>query len=248
MTEPRPDLPEADYSPMDPDYLLDELQEAQVRAAQAERALARLQGSLTTQVGQLVIDAGQSPARLIALPFALVRMRRSRRQLRRRRSAQPVLSVDVAPRDVSLRWNAERLLLPRRTVTRDDRPTLVVIAPEPVAQALAARAHVSIAMPHDAASLVRSLDPDAVIVHAHAGPPGSPWFPLGTPGEAVRERSLIELRDVCRRLGRPIVLLSDPITAPGLTAFAETCDRDIDVSQTPRVLDLIADLIGGSHG
>lgn len=247
MTEPRPDLPDSDYSPMDPDHLLDDLEATQERAAQAERALARMQGSFTMAVGQLVIDAGQSPRRMLALPFALLRMRRSRRRLRAQRASRPVRSFTPRTRDASLAVHAERVLLPRRALTADTRASLVVIGPSVFQASLAPRAHVSAAMPQDAAALVRVLDPDAVIIHAGAGEPGSPWFPLGDPGEAVHERVLIDVRDECRRVGRPIVLLADPVNAPGLTAFGGTCTRVLDVTDSDRVLDLIADLIDGPH-
>ena len=253
MTDPRPELAESsdrdetDADPWDADPLLDDVEAAQERAAQAERALARVQGSFTMAVGQLVIDAGQSPRRMLALPFALLRMRRSRRSLRTQRASRPVRPSTLRARDASLTINAKRMLLPRRALTSDARASLVVIGPSAFQAALARRAHVSAAMPQDAAALVRSLDPDAVLVHAGAGEPGSPWFPLGDPGEAVRERVLIKVRDECRRLGRPIVLLADPVAAPGLTAFAETCTRVLDVRDSEQVLDLITDLIDGPH-
>jgi len=247
MSDPRPDLPDSEYSPMDPGHLLDDLEAAQDRAAQAERALARVQGSFTMAVGQLVIDAGQSPRRMLALPFALLRMRRSRRSLRAQRASRPVSSFTPRPRDASLAVNAERVLLPRRALTSDARISLVVVGPSGFRASLAARAHVSAAMPQDAVALVRTLDPDAVLVHAGVGEPGSPWFALGDPGEAVRERVLVAVRDECRRLGRPIVLLADPVAAPGLAAFAETCTRILDVADSDHVLDLITDLIDGPH-
>lgn len=224
---------------------LEDLEAALERADRAERALARLQGSFTMTVGRLVVDAGQSPRRLIALPFALLRMRRSRRQLRGRRAARPVRSFTPHLRDASLTHHAERMLVPRRALTTDTRPSLVVIGPPAFRESLAGSAHVSAAQPHDATALVRALDPDAVLIHAHAGRPGSPWAPLGEPGEAVREAVLVDVREACRRLGRPVVLLADPLTSPGLVAFAAICDRVIDVDDDDRVLTLIADLLDG---
>ena len=222
----------------DPD-LLERLREADSRADQAERQLARLQGSFTMTVGQLVIDAGQSPRRLMMLPFTLLRMRRNRRALRAMKASEPTKELKVPLRDSGLGANPSRLLLPRRAVTVDERPSYVIIGPPGLAKALQPHAHVSAALPHDAPGLVRALDPDAVIVHAHAGHDDGPWAPLGEPGEAVRESVLVAVRDMCRKLGRPIVLIHDPTSAPGLTPFADTCDLVVDVGeeeQLPRLL------------
>lgn len=210
--------------------LEDLLEEALARADQAERALTRAQGSFAMTVGQLVIDAGQSPRQLLALPFTLLRMRRSRRATRASRPASSDAPVVLTPRDRSLTSSPSRVLLPRRAVTSDDRPSVVMIAPAPVVDSWRERAHASLALPHDASGLVRAIDPDAVVVHAHAGAPVSPWYPLGEPGEAVRERCLVAVRDTCRRLGRPIVLLHDPVRAPGLDPFAQTCDLVLDIT------------------
>ena len=229
----------------DPD-LLERLQQANLRADQAERHLARLQGSFTMTVGQLVIDAGQSPRRLMALPFTLLRMRRNRRALRARRSRPPTEESPIPLRDSGLGTNPGRLLLPRRVVTRDRRPSYVIIGPPRLSSLLDQRAHVSVALPHDAPGLVRALDPDAVIVHAHAGKEDGPWVPLGEPGEAVRESVLVAVRELCRTLGRPIVLVHDPTNAPGLTPFAGTCDGVVDVGDEERLPDLLEQLVGHS--
>lgn len=217
--------PEAEGSP-----LQDELMQAIERAERAERALARTQGSFTMTVGQLVIDAGQSPRQLLALPFTLLRMRRSRRAVRAQRRTTESTSTPVAPRDVTLLGNPTRVLLPRRTVTTDARPSIVMIAPPQVVEAWRVDAHVSVALPQDATALARAIDPDVFVVHAHAGAPGSPWHPLGEPGEAARERVLVAVREICGRLGRPIVLLHDPVRAPGLDPFAGTCDLVLDIN------------------
>ena len=227
----------------DPDFL-DRLREADARADQAERALARLQGSFTMTVGQLVIDAGQSPRRLLMLPFVLLRMRRNRRALRAMKASRPAKEPKVQLKDSSLGTNPGRLLLPRRVVTLDERPSYVVIGTPRLAGLLQPHAHVSAALPHDALGLVRALDPDAVIVHAHAGRENAAWTPLGEPGEAVRESVLVSVRDMCRKLGRPIVLLNDPVSAPGLAPFAATCDVVLDVAEEDRLPDLLDELVG----
>ena len=205
--------------------LLDALEEARTRAEDAERSLARLQGSFTMTVGQLVIDAGQSRRQLFALPVTLLRMRRSRRATRATATQRVESTTVLEPRDASLRVGSHRLLLARRSVTLDTLPSIVLIGPAEFARAFAGRAHVSPALPHNASDLVRALDPDLVLVHAHAGTPDSVWFPLGEPGEAVRERAVIDVRETARRLGRPLVLIHDPVRAPGLNAFAATCDH-----------------------
>lgn len=229
--------------------LLESLADARERADRAERALARAQGSFAMTVGQLVIDAGQSPRRMLALPFSLLRMRRSRRAQRAGRPPASADSIVLPPRDLTLMSNPTRVLLPRRVATADARPSLVVIAPPGVIAALRIEAHVSAAAPQDAGSLVRALDPDAVVVHARTGVPGSAWYPLGEPGEAVRERVLVEVRDACRRIGRPIVLLHDPVFAPGLDPFAATCDLVLDLTAddtaAPAIVAAIADLNQG---
>jgi hypothetical protein len=76
------------------------------------------------------------------------------------------------------------------------------------------------------------------------GQPGTPWFPLGEPGEAVRERTLLEIRAMCKRLGRPLLIVTDPSCAPGLTEFARGCDRSINVSDATSAQSLIAELMG----
>jgi hypothetical protein len=150
----------------------------------------------------------------------------------------------MSGRDVGLSTNPARVLTPRRTVTTDDRPSIIAIAPPEVIDAFGGFAHVSQAWPHDAVELVRALDPDGVIVHAHVGQPGTPWFPLGEPGEAVRERTLLEIRAMCERLGRPLLIVTDPSCAPGLTEFARGCDRSINVSDATSAQRLIAALMG----
>ena len=159
--------------------MADAIASANERAERAELALARARGSLPMTIGQLVIDAGQSPKRLLALPFILLRIRKSRRAGRSRLAARPEPAVVMSGRDVGLSSNPARVLTPRRTVTTDDRPSIIAIAPPEVIDALRGFAHVSQAWPHDAVELVRVLDPDGVIVHAHAGQRGTPWFPLG---------------------------------------------------------------------
>lgn len=210
--------------------LEDRLEDALARADQAERALARAQGSFVMTVGQLVIDAGQSPRQLLALPFTLLRMRRSRRATRASRPPSIHAPVVLTPRDLSLVSSPSRVLLPRRAVTCDDRASVVMIAPAAVVDSWRGVAHVSVALPHDASALVRAIDPDVVVVHAHAGAPDSPWYPLGEPGEAVRERVLVAVRDTSLRLGRPVVLVHDPVRAPGLDPFAQGCDLVLDVT------------------
>jgi hypothetical protein len=224
--------------------MADAIEAANERAERAERALARTQGSLPMTIGQLVIDAGQSPKRLLALPFTLLRIRKSRRAGRSRLAERPEPAVVMSGRDVGLSTNPARVLTPRRTVTTDDRPSIIAIAPPEVIDALGGFAHVSQAWPHDAVELVRALDPDGVIVHAHVGQPGTPWFPLGEPGEAVRERTLLEIRAMCERLGRPLLIVTDPSCAPGLTEFARGCDRSINVSDATSAQRLIAVLTG----
>ena len=65
----------------------------------------------------------------------------------------------------------------------------------------------------------------------------------------VRERVLVEVRDACRRLGRPIVLLHDPVFAPGLDPFAATCDLVLDLTaddtEAPTIVAAIDDLSQG---
>jgi hypothetical protein len=153
----------------------------------------------------------------------------------------------MSGRDAGLSTSPARVLTPRRTVTTDDRPSIIAIAPPEVIDALGGFAHVSQAWPHDAVKLVQVLDPDGVIVHAHAGQPGTPWFPLGEPGEAVRERTLLEIRAMCERLGRPLLMVTDPSRAPGLTAFARGCDRSINVSDATSAEGLIAALMGNDR-
>lgn len=249
------DAPYADAMPADDDLeslsdvadLLDLLKDARERADRAERALARAEGSFAMTVGQLVVDAGQSPRRMLALPFTLLRMRKSRRAMRASRRPASTEPTVLLARDLSLTSSPTRMLLPRRVATTDARMSLMVIGPPDFIDGLRRDAHISVALPHDASALVRALDPDAVAVHDQAGTPGSPWFPLGEPGEAVRERALIAVRDACRRLGRPMVLIHDPVRAPGLDPFAATCDLVLDVNvddtSAPAVLAGIARLM-----
>jgi hypothetical protein len=219
--------------------LVESLREADARADRAERALVRLQGSFTMTVGQLVIDAGQSPRRLIMLPLVLLRMRRNRRALRATKTSEPTQGSPASPRDISLRDRPKRLFLPRRVVTLDQRSSYVVIGPPEFVNMLRQRAHVSEALPHNALELVYALDPDAVIVHAHAGYEEGVWTPLGIPGEAVRESILVNVLHICRELGRPIAFVNDPTAAPGLTPFAETCDLVVDVGAEEQLPDLL---------
>lgn len=235
-------LPEEMPAP-DPD-LLEALREANARAEQAERSLARMQASFQMTVGQLVIDAGQSPRKLLKLPFTLLRMRRNRRSMRATKARRSTSESTDRSKDNRLSTNPGGLLLPRRVVTADRRPSYLVIGPPGLTRALDPHAHVSACLPHNAIELTRALNPDAVIIHAHAGHDGGAWAPLGEPGEAMRESVLLEVREMCASLGRPVVVVHDPTIAPGLTPFASTCDFVIQISEEARLPDLLMELVG----
>lgn len=205
-----------------------ELQEERQRALRAERSLAKLQTSLPMSVGQLVIEAGTNPRRLPRLPFDLLRIRRQRRRSREGRIVSDRDGAIQGRNRATKPKEALRLLVPRRVLTVDDRPSVLVIAPDVTVDRLERSAHVSRALPHDAGTLMETLDADLVVVDARVGELGSPWFPLGQPGEGRREQSLLALRGVCEQLGRPLVLVFDPTTSPGLIDFAHDCDVVID--------------------
>ena len=217
-----------------------ELHEERLRAQRAERSLARLQTSLPMSIGQLVIEAGTNPRRLPRLPLTLFRIRRDRRRAREGRAS---IDPDVRTRRqdrASSTAGASRLMLPRRAITLDDRLSILLIAPDEAADRLRRTSHVSTALPHDASALMESLDADMAVIDARVGILGSPWFPLGQPGEGRREESLLSLKNVCVKLGRPLVLVFDPTITPGLIDFAEVCDVVIPPHEWDSHVDLAA--------
>lgn len=207
--------------------LVADLRQAQARADRAERELARTRQSAAYVVGGLMVRAAKEPRRLLTLPRDLWRVWRLRRHRRPapRPAAPPTRARETVDRD------ATRLLVPRIASVPPGRGLSIAGAlSHETVRAWSPYAAVSAALPHEAAALVETIDPDIVVIDTSAALPGQAWSHLGDPAAVDRLLAAGALVDAAHALGRPVVLLR--MTPPSHTAFleglAERCDLVVD--------------------
>ena len=207
--------------------LVADLRQAQARADRAERELARTRQSAAYVVGGLMVRAAKEPRRLLTLPRDLWRVWRLRRHRRPapRPTAPPTRARETVDRD------ATRLLVPRIASVPPGRGLSIAGAlSHETMRAWSPYAAVSAALPHEAAALVETIDPDIVVIDTSAALPGQAWSHLGDPAAVDRLLAAGALVDAAHALGRPVVLLR--MTPPSHTAFleglAERCDLVVD--------------------
>lgn len=206
-----------------------ELRRTQAQAQRAHRDVERVRTSTSYVIGAMLVAAAKDPRRLILLPRDMWRLWRLRKARRRRGLTTPA-APSRASRQELLDFEAARLLLPRVS-SRADRPFAIAGAlSSSTALAWAPYAAVTRLMPHNAADLVRDVDPDIVVIESAAGRPDEDWAHLGNPAAVDREAAALALIDAARERGRPVVLLRN--TAPGHTVFlrdlAARCDLVVD--------------------
>ena len=205
-----------------------EARRALAESQRYQRELERFKKSTSYVLGSMLVAAAKSPRRLLLLPrdvWRLWRLRRARRSVR-----APVAPPARAARTELLDYEAARLLLPRVSV-RADRPFAIAGAlSRATSNAWSPYAAVTRVTPHNAADLLRDIDPDVVILESASAGPGEDWSHLGSPAAVDREAAALELIEAARERGRPVVLLRN--TSPAHTVFladlARRCDLVLD--------------------
>ncbi|MFI0486315.1 hypothetical protein [Actinomadura sp. 9N215] len=208
------------------------LRERDARIAELEKRLARLEGSTAVQFGKLVAGAARNPKSGRRLPKDLYRLWRKRH----------------APVSASGSSAGGGGVQPERVERPEDH--LLVAGPcdtmiiagvfgPGTAELLAAHAKVVPLYPHDAATVLRSADVDAVVVDAAAGEPGGPWAYLGVPGMYDRDLALHELRRIAAARSLPRVLYgaAPPATLAGLTWDARLPDAATAPGRLAEILE-----------
>lgn len=207
--------------------IMAQLREAQARADRAERELERTRRTAAYVVGDLCVRAAKDPRRLPTLPRDVWRTWRLRRA---RRAAPRATSSPARTREI-IDLDAARLLVPRMATVPAGRGLSIAGAlGSATRRAWAPYAAVSPALPHEAAAVVETLDPDIVVIDTSASVVGEDWSHLGDPAAADRMLAAGALVDAAHALGRPVVLLR--MTPPSHTAFldslARRCDHVVD--------------------
>ncbi|WP_243711230.1 hypothetical protein [Actinomadura sp. KC216] len=194
------------------------LREREARLAELEKRLATLESSTAVQFGRLVASAARNPKSGRRLPKDLYRL------WRRRHSPVPASGTSAGGGA-----QPERVDRPEdRLLVAGPCDTMIIagVFGPGTAERLSEHAKVVPLYPHDAATVLRSADVDAVVVDATAGEPGGPWAYLGVPGMYDRDLALHELRRIAAARALPLVLYgaAPPATLACLTWDAELPD------------------------
>lgn len=204
------------------------IRERDQRLYELQARLAALESSTSYQLARAVAGVGKQKARgAVLLPRQLYRL------WKQRSSPQNAATLRDRPPLEGFDRAADRLLV------GDPYDGLIVagvFAPS-TASALQEHARVIRLYPHAAAPVLDAADVDLVIVDAAAGAPGGPWAYLGVPGMYDRERTLLDLREVARARGLPLVLWG-AAPPPTLTRL----DWDAVVAGGPSLPDELAAL------
>ncbi|MCU1429888.1 MAG: hypothetical protein JWL83_3888 [Actinomycetia bacterium] len=206
-----------------------ELLRVEVETLRSDRARLRdFERSTTYQVGRVVVDAMAKPGKkTVKAPADLARIWRRRGSAPRVSITVSESPVAVAPEVPALR--TDRLLVPFPAATDADLDGIVTIAgiwPAESERVLAPDARAITLHPNQAATQLRRIDPDLLLVQASAAGPGSSWAALGTPPGLMRDRELASLLDEAAAREVRTVLWFDrpPYLAPGLAALADRFD------------------------
>lgn len=206
-----------------------ELRRSQAQTQRAVRDVERVKKSTSYIVGAMLVAAAKDPRRLVLLPRDLWRLWRLRKARRRHGLTTPATPTRASRQEL-LDFEAARLLLPRVS-SRTDRPFAIAGAlTASTSGAWAPYAAVTRLLPHNAADLVRDVDPDIVVIESAAGATGEDWAHLGNPAAVDREAAALALIDAARERGRPVVLLrnSPPSHTVFLRDIAARCDLVVD--------------------
>ena len=216
--------------------LRSEIRQALARAQRAEADAIRVRGSTKFQVGDLLVKAARHPRRLLALPRDLLRLYR----LRGHRRTQPGTTADDTVPGRARRSDytdeiAARLLLPR-VAAQPRLPLAVAGALDPLTAAQwRTIAAVTPVLPHDAATLIRDVDPDVVVIDTAAAGPSGSWSHLADPAATDRALAARDLITAARGLGRPVMLLRSGHDSAGFDAIGATCDLVVNMPGSPAV-------------
>lgn len=173
------------------------IRERDQRLYELQARLAALESSTSYQLARAVAGVGKQKARgAVQLPRQLYRL------WKQRSAPQNAATLRDRPPLEGFDRAADRLLV------ADPYDGLIVagVLAEATASALQDHARVIRLYPHAAAPVLDAADVDMLIVDAAAGAPGGPWAYLGVPGMYDRERTLLDLREVARARGLPLVL------------------------------------------
>lgn len=210
--------------------LRSEIRQAVTRAQRAEADANRVRSSTKFQVGDLLVKAARSPQRLLTLPRDVLRLYRLRKH---RRTQPPAADLDTslgrARRSDYSDELAARLLLPRIS----EQPSLPlsvagVLDPFTAHQWRHVAALTSV-MPHDAATLIRDVDPDVVVIDTSASRPSEAWSHLGDPAATDRALAARDLITAAKSLGRPVMLLRSRNDGAGFDSIGALCDLVVDL-------------------
>lgn len=184
------------------------LRERDARLYELESRLEALETSTSYQMARALASAGKQKARgAVQLPGQLYRLWKKR--------ATPNANVKLRdrPRLEGFERPEERLLV------GEPYEGLIVAGILAPATAALLREKVKLVelLPHAAAPVLDAADVDVVLVDGAAGEPGGPWAYLGVPGMYDRERTLLDVREVAKVRGLPLVLWSEAAPPPTLT-------------------------------
>lgn len=203
------------------------LRERDARLYELEARLEALETSTSYQMARALAGAGKQRARgAVRLPGQLYSL------WKKRSSAEPNVKLRDRPRLEGFDRPEDRLLV---AGPYEGLIIAGILAPR-TAVVLREHAKVIELFPHAAAPVLDAADVDVVIVDGAAGEPGGPWAYLGVPGMYDRERTLLEVREVAKARGLPLVLWSEEAAPPTLTRL------DWDTVSTAPLPDAIAAL------
>jgi hypothetical protein len=174
------------------------LRERQGRIQELERRIIALETSTAVQAGRLVAGAARNPRRGVRLPRELYRLWKKRN----------VPTVAPTVRE-SGRLHLDRVDRPEdRLLVSQPYDGLIIagILGRDAAAEVGGQSKVISLYPHDAVIALQSADADLLVVDTGAGEPGGPWAYLGVPGMYDRDRTLVEVRELARERGMPLVL------------------------------------------
>lgn len=210
--------------------LRSEIRQAVARAKRAEADATRVRASTKFLVGDLLVQAARRPRRLLLLPRDLIRLYR----LRGHRRTQAATAIEEGGAGRARRSDysdeiAARLLLPR-VGAQPRMPLAIAGALDPLTSAQwRGIAAVTDVLPHDAAMLIRDVDPDVVVIDTASSGPFGTWAHLGDPAATDRALAARDLITAAKGLGRPVMLLRSRHDSAGFDTIGASCDIVVDL-------------------
>lgn len=199
----------AEALPPDP-ALRRDVQRLRQRLRESEERLEAVETSTSYRIGRVLVRAIRSPRRVTRIAKDLVPIWRSRTTAQRppRKQAEDSPVDSVSAWYEAIRYAPERLLLAYSAGPAGARSRLVIagVLRDELAGSLETEAIVHRMGPNDARLVLERADPDLVLVETGAFGAGLPWAFAGSPGAVDRDRTLLDILDSSRALGRPSVL------------------------------------------